>query len=614
MCSDRSPVNEAIDTSLPQTTTVIQISSQAFAVQGHPDHAIKLTESPDLDCLTCFIPATSFSVKDEKRAPLKDYLENEYNTYLQDDVFSPEFLKYVLLVSDEVCISESVRDLLASWGCLFVFTVPPSHPQVQQISRGPYFFSSRGLFPAWGIYPDSKEAFVLSTIPSQKKSYTYENLNAAAFGSSSVCVAVPSRLKFSRSEEFPLAGMRIAVKDLFHLKGVHTGCGNRAYRTLHEAAETSSVDVERAVRLGATVVGKTKTVEFGGSQEVIGDWSDYFYPFNARGDGYLASTGSSTGSASALAAYPWLDIALGTDAGGSIRDPAVAHGIYGLRPTHHGQAISDVVIPCGIFHTTGFLGRDSEDMLLFGQQWFEYQRLSPSRILFPKEYFADHEGVQKLAVEWVTSLASWLGARKDDVSIEDVWDATKPPSEPETFFNTFNKAFIDLICTEFWTYLGEFRREYRRKFGSAPYVCKVTEWLWKQGKTMPDFQRQDALDKVRLHNEWFFEHFFNDQQAIIVIPRYKLDYRDEYLPPPESRGFDGFDSNLHASFAGVPNIIVPIGQCSFHSKITERDELFPVSLSIIAPKGQDVGLLSLVHDYLRDNGLPTSVLTGRTAF
>lgn len=107
--------------------------------------------------------------------------------------------------------------------------------------------------------------------------------------------------------------MRVAVKDLFHLKGVHTGCGNRAYRSLSKPSQVSSDAVQSVLDLGAVIVGKTKTVEFGGSQEVIGDWSDYFYPLNARGDGYIAATGSSTGSASSLAAYPWLDITLGTD-------------------------------------------------------------------------------------------------------------------------------------------------------------------------------------------------------------------------------------------------------------------------------------------------------------
>ncbi|KAK4139938.1 amidase signature domain-containing protein [Dichotomopilus funicola] len=141
----------------------------------------------------------------------------------------------------------------------------------------------------------------------------YGNLNAAAFGASSLCVAVPSKLKLSKSEQEPLAGMRVAVKDLFHLKGVHTGCGNRAYRSLRTPSEISSNTVQSVIDLGVIIVGKTKTVEFSGSQEVIGDWSDYFYPLNVRGDGYIAATGSSTGSASSLAAYPWLDIKLGTD-------------------------------------------------------------------------------------------------------------------------------------------------------------------------------------------------------------------------------------------------------------------------------------------------------------
>ncbi|KAI1163605.1 amidase signature domain-containing protein [Nemania serpens] len=134
--------------------------------------------------------------------------------------------------------------------------------------------------------------------------YSYEKFNPAAFGVSSLCVAVPSRLKTTRSERNPLDGMRIAIKDLFHLKRVHTGCGNHAYRRLHGVLGTSSSAVESVLDLGGIIVGKTKTVEFGGSQEVIGDWCDYFYPFNSRADGYIAGTGSSTGSASSLAAYP----------------------------------------------------------------------------------------------------------------------------------------------------------------------------------------------------------------------------------------------------------------------------------------------------------------------
>ncbi|KAI0854720.1 amidase signature domain-containing protein [Xylaria cubensis] len=328
--------------------------------------------------------------------------------------------------------------------------------------------------------------------------------------------------------------MRIAIKDLFHLKGVHTGCGNRAYRRLHGILDTSSSAVESVLDLGGIVVGKTKTVEFGSSQEVIGDWCDYFYPFNSRGDSYIAGTGSSTGSATSLAAYPWLDIALGTDAGGSIRDPAVAHGIYGFRPSHNGQQISDVVIPCGIFHTTGFLGRSSSTMLEFGRHWLRIpsndQHLKPTRVLFPKEYHSDHEGVQKIAEEWMSSLATWLEADRLDISIEETWHATKPGSAGKDFFETFNKTFIDMIYSEFWGYLSDFRESYKAKFNADPYVCKVTQYLWKEGRAMSEARKRETLNEVLMHNDWFLRHLLLDDQTIIIVPRYKVAYRDEYLP------------------------------------------------------------------------------------
>ena len=107
--------------------------------------------------------------------------------------------------------------------------------------------------------------------------------------------------------------MRVCVKDILHLNGVHTGGGNRAYRALHPPLSHSSDAVQRLIDQGAIVVGNTKTAEFGGSQEVIGHWSDYSYSLNPRGDGYLVATGSNTGSAAAIASYDWLEIALGTD-------------------------------------------------------------------------------------------------------------------------------------------------------------------------------------------------------------------------------------------------------------------------------------------------------------
>jgi Asp-tRNA(Asn)/Glu-tRNA(Gln) amidotransferase A subunit family amidase len=94
---------------------------------------------------------------------------------------------------------------------------------------------------------------------------------------------------------------------------VRTGNGNRAFAQCYPPANHSADFIDVMIRQGAIIVGKTKTAEFAGEQEVVADWVDYSYPFNPRGDYYLGATGSSTGSAAAIATYPWLDITVGTD-------------------------------------------------------------------------------------------------------------------------------------------------------------------------------------------------------------------------------------------------------------------------------------------------------------
>lgn len=59
-------------------------------------------------------------------------------------------------------------------------------------------------------------------------------------------------------------------------------------------------------------------------------------------------------------------------------------------------------------------------------------------MLFPREYWSDHAGVQQIAEDWVVSLTEWLGADKVDISMEETWKATMPPSAEKSFLDTFN--------------------------------------------------------------------------------------------------------------------------------------------------------------------------------
>jgi Asp-tRNA(Asn)/Glu-tRNA(Gln) amidotransferase A subunit family amidase len=107
--------------------------------------------------------------------------------------------------------------------------------------------------------------------------------------------------------------LRLAIKDVINLKGMKTGASSRAYTDLYPAREKSAEAVQRLIDLGYVVVGKLKTTQFADSEWPTCDWVDYHGPFNPHGDGYLTPSGSSAGSASAIASYNWLDHSLGTD-------------------------------------------------------------------------------------------------------------------------------------------------------------------------------------------------------------------------------------------------------------------------------------------------------------
>lgn len=98
------------------------------------------------------------------------------------------------------------------------------------------------------------------------------------------------------------------------LQGVQTTLSNRAFVELYgpETAATSAY-LQSIVDKGAIVVGKTKLSAFASAEEATDQWIDYHAPSNPRADGYQSPSGSTTGGATALAGYDWVDVSIGTD-------------------------------------------------------------------------------------------------------------------------------------------------------------------------------------------------------------------------------------------------------------------------------------------------------------
>jgi aspartyl-tRNA(Asn)/glutamyl-tRNA(Gln) amidotransferase subunit A len=156
----------------------------------------------------------------------------------------------------------------------------------------------------------------------------------------------------------PLGGVPLAVKDLFCVEDVPSTSGSRileGYRPPYTATS-----VEKLTAAGAPTLGKTNMDEFamGSSNENSG-----YGPVQNPWDRARVPGGSSGGSAAAVAAglAPW---AIGTDTGGSIRQPAALCGIVGLKPTYGSVSRYGMIAFASSLDQCGPLTRDVTDAAL----------------------------------------------------------------------------------------------------------------------------------------------------------------------------------------------------------------------------------------------------------
>ena len=181
------------------------------------------------------------------------------------------------------------------------------------------------------------------------------------------------------SRQAPLGGVPLAVKDLFCTEGVPSQSGSRILEGY--LPPYTATAVARLEKAGATLLGKTNQDEFAmGSSNENSAYGPVLNPWDRE----RVPGGSSGGSAAAVAAglAPW---ALGTDTGGSIRQPAALCGIVGLKPTYGAVSRYGMIAFASSLDQAGPLTRDVTDAALMLRHLVGRDACDATSLAFPEE-------------------------------------------------------------------------------------------------------------------------------------------------------------------------------------------------------------------------------------
>ncbi|KAI6351943.1 hypothetical protein MCOR25_009659 [Pyricularia grisea] len=544
-----------------------------------------------------------------------------------DDVFNHGFIGAVFLAGADAVSKQALFNSCTSGSV--VLPLDANHEGT--VPSGPYFLETATgrLFPVYRLYVDFAEAFSTSLL--QRPDGGFQPLSAQVQSSSSLTIGVPSRLYYTRTADKPLAGVRIGVKDIFDLKGVKRSNGNRAWYQLYPAAEHTAPAMQRLIDAGAVMIGLQKPSQFANGESPTADWVDYHAPYNPRGDGYQDPSSSSSGAGASVASYDWLDIAVGSDTGGSIRGPGGVGGVFGNRPSH-GLVTLDGVMPLSpSLDTAGFLLRDPHLWDVANQVIYSGNYTSVAKATYPKRIrtlgFPAANATEPWAVlmnGFVQKLASFIGS---DTSVEPIvlnneWMSSGPVDAKGSSLDDMLRTTYAVIITKHQTELvrDPFYRDYAAAFdGRKPFVNPAPLARWAYGDSLPATALSDALRNKTIFKDWFNDlvlpRVSDEAQCTSSILLYPSStgagqsYRNRYSGPPSVP--IAFSSSRVSVFAEVPDSVFPLGEVVARSNVTGHDEMYPVSIDVLVAKGCD-GLLARLAADLTDAGVLKVPKTGRT--
>jgi aspartyl-tRNA(Asn)/glutamyl-tRNA(Gln) amidotransferase subunit A len=406
----------------------------------------------------------------------------------------------------------------------------------------------------------------------------------------------------------PLAGVPVAIKDNLCTKGITTTCSSRMLE--HFVPPYESTVTQRLWDAGAVLVGKTNLDEFAmGSSTETSAFGATSNPWDVG----RVPGGSSGGSAAAVAAGQCL-VALGSDTGGSIRQPASFCGVVGLKPTYGRVsrwglvAFASSLDQVGPFSRTVadgaavlqvIAGHDPRDATSLDVPVPNYlagleKPIKGLRVGILKEAFAEGLNPEvKASVEAAAQLLEGLGCELVEVSCPQ--------------FKAGIATYYVIAPSEASANLARYDGvKYGHRSGEAESLSTMTALSRAEGFG-PEVQRRILIGTYAL-SAGYVEAFYKKAQQVRTLIRREFDRAFEQVdvlltPTAPTTAFQpGEHANdplamyladlltIPANLAGLPAISVP---CGFDSKG------LPIGLQLMAPVLEEERLLRVAHQYER---------------
>ncbi|WP_274425797.1 amidase [Chelativorans sp. YIM 93263] len=366
-----------------------------------------------------------------------------------------------------------------------------------------------------------------------------------------------------------LAGLRLAVKDMYDIAGYPTGGGNPQKEAESGIAETTAPAIQVLLDAGASFLGKTQTEEL--TFSIIGMNAHFPAPVNPRARERVTG-GSSSGSAAAVAGG-LADIGIGSDTNGSIRAPASFCGLLGLRTTFGRISMEGAMPLAPSFDTLGWFARDplvydKVAELLLGADTHGDELSRPVRISELEGYlFGEAERAA------YGDMLEKVGAHFDGIM-----GFLALPGAPEELFD----AFKQIQAYEAWQTHRAFLSSKERNLGPG-----VKERL--------DYARSltnETVEEARSRRQRFQEEFaaLFDPKTIMVTPSQPSAAPLKMSTQAELQSYRDLSLTMNsiAGLLGWPQISIPLGEV--HGA--------PFGISLLGPAGSDRQLIHLASKIL----------------